>query len=204
MYTEYYTWYMSVRHALLALVSEGPSYGRQLQQEFEARTGVMWPLNVGQVYTTLQRLERDGLVRSDDPGGDGPQKTFAITDDGRRELDDWLRTPPDTAPPPRDTLLIKVLVALQMPDVPIHEIIQDHRRQLVSDMQHYTRIKADGRDADLALAVVVDAEVYRLDALIRFLDSVDARVRRAPRPARTDRKTRTNASQRSATTESVR
>ena len=53
---------MTVRHALLALLSEGPKYGLQLRQEFEARTGGVWPLNVGQVYTTLQRLERDGQV----------------------------------------------------------------------------------------------------------------------------------------------
>ena len=56
---------MSVRHVLLALLSEGPEYGLQLREEFEARTGEVWPLNVGQVYTTLQRLERDGLVESD-------------------------------------------------------------------------------------------------------------------------------------------
>ena len=56
---------MSVRHALLALLSEGPKYGLQLRQEFEERTGEVWPLNVGQVYTTLQRLERDGLIESD-------------------------------------------------------------------------------------------------------------------------------------------
>ena len=53
---------MSIRHALLALLSEGPKYGLQLRQEFESRTGEVWPLNVGQVYTTLGRLERDGLV----------------------------------------------------------------------------------------------------------------------------------------------
>jgi hypothetical protein len=65
---------MSVRHALLALLSEGPKYGLQLRQEFETRTGEIWPLNVGQVYTTLQRLERDGLVESDDTADDGPQR----------------------------------------------------------------------------------------------------------------------------------
>jgi len=64
---------MSVRHALLALLSEGPKYGLQLRQEFEERTGEVWPLNVGQVYTTLQRLERDGLVESDDAAEEGPQ-----------------------------------------------------------------------------------------------------------------------------------
>ncbi|MDH4147522.1 MAG: PadR family transcriptional regulator, partial [Acidimicrobiia bacterium] len=53
---------MSIRHGLLALLSEGPKYGAQLRTEFEERTGATWPLNVGQVYTTLSRLERDGLV----------------------------------------------------------------------------------------------------------------------------------------------
>ena len=75
---------MSVRHALLALLSEGPKYGLQLRQEFEARTGEVWPLNVGQVYTTLQRLERDGLVTAvgdAEPGGEhGPQKAYRITE----------------------------------------------------------------------------------------------------------------------------
>ena len=73
---------VSVRHALLALLSEGPKYGLQLRQEFEARTGEVWPLNVGQVYTTLQRLERDGLVESDDDAEDGPQKGFRLTAEG--------------------------------------------------------------------------------------------------------------------------
>src|SRR3954466_4388134 len=118
-YSEYYTEYatrydrrMSVRHALLALLSEGPKYGLQLREEFEAGTGEVWPLNVGQVYTTLQRLERDGLVESDEADGDGPQKRFLITRPGREELDGWLRTPPDLSSPPREELVIKVLVAL--------------------------------------------------------------------------------------------
>src|SRR5258708_7967568 len=122
---------MSVRHALLALLSEGPSYGLQLGQEFEARTGEVWPLNTGQVYTTLQRLERAGFVESDDTGEDGPQKGFRITDSGRNELNEWLRTPPDTSAPPRDELVIKVLVALRVPGVDVAALVQAHRRHLV-------------------------------------------------------------------------
>ncbi len=76
---------MSVPHALLALLSEGPKYGLWLREEFEARTGEVWPLNVGQVYRTLQRLERDGLVESDG-GEEGPQKRFRITASGQAEL----------------------------------------------------------------------------------------------------------------------
>ena len=105
---------MSVRHALLALLSEGPKYGLQLREEFEARTGEVWPLNVGQVYTTLQRLERDGLVESDGDGEDGPQKRLPHhRRRARQELAEWLRTPPDLSSPPRDELVIKVLVALR-------------------------------------------------------------------------------------------
>src|SRR6266566_2269784 len=101
LYTQYNTTHddylegrVSVRHALLALLSEGPKYGLQLREEFEAGTGEVWPLNVGQVYTTLQRLERDGLVESDDATEMGPQKGFRITPDGAEELAVWLRRPP--------------------------------------------------------------------------------------------------------------
>src|SRR6266496_4549496 len=80
---------MSVRHALLALLSQGPRYGLQLRDEFMAGTGEVWPLNVGQVYTTLQRLERDGLVESDDEAAPGPQNVFRITAEGSDELAGW-------------------------------------------------------------------------------------------------------------------
>jgi DNA-binding PadR family transcriptional regulator len=170
---------MSVRHALLALLSEGPKYGLQLRQEFESRTGEVWPLNVGQVYTTLQRLERDGLVESDDSADDGPQKGFHITQEGADELAQWLRTPPDFSSPPRDELVIKVLVALGLPGVDVHEVVQVHRRYLVELMQQWTRLKEDEARLDLNFALVVDAELFRLDSLIRWLDTADGRLKKA-------------------------
>jgi DNA-binding PadR family transcriptional regulator len=190
---------MSVRHALLALLAEGPKYGLQLREEFEARTGEVWPLNVGQVYTTLQRLERDGLVESDDAAQDAaqdaardaardgqekaqqktPQKTFRITADGEAELAGWLRTPPDMAAPPRDELVMKVLVAMRVPGTNVHDVIQVHRRYLVELMQQWTRIKEAEAESDLSLALVVDAELFRLDAVIRWLDAADGRIKRA-------------------------
>jgi DNA-binding PadR family transcriptional regulator len=169
---------MSVPHALLALLSEGPKYGLQLRQEFEARTGEVWPLNVGQVYTTLQRLERDGLVESDNEGADSPQRSFRITAEGEAELTRWLRTPPDLAAPPRDELVIKVLVALRVPGTEVTDVIQVHRRYLVELMQQWTRIKEDSADRDLGLALAVDAELFRLDSVIRWLDAADGRLKR--------------------------
>src|SRR5262245_21654613 len=183
-YTEYATkqraTLMSVRHALLALLSEGPKYGLQLGQEFEARTGEVWPLNMGQVYTTLQRLERDGFVESDDTLEDGPQKGFRITTAGRDELGEWLRTPPDTSAPPRDELVIKVLIATRLPGVNVLDIVQAHRRHLVETMHYYTRLKEDAGDDELGLLLVADAEIFRLDASIRWPDAAEARIKRLP------------------------
>lgn len=169
---------MSVRHALLALLSEGPKYGLQLRQEFEARTGEVWPLNVGQVYTTLQRLERDGLVESDGGGDDGPQKAFRITADGQTELGDWLRTPPDLTSPPRDELVIKVLVALTLPGVDTHEIVQVHRRYVVQLMQQWTHLKEGAAATDVGFLLAVDAELFRLESVVRWLDAADGRLAR--------------------------
>jgi DNA-binding PadR family transcriptional regulator len=170
---------VSVRHVLLALLSEGPKYGLQLREEFEARTGEVWPLNVGQVYTTLQRLERDGLVESDEPAQDGPQKAFRITAEGQHELAGWLRTPPDLSAPPRDELVMKVLVAMRVPGTDVHDVIQVHRRYLVELMQQWTRIKEAEAETDRALGLVVDAELFRLDSVIRWLAAADGRINRA-------------------------
>ena len=169
-----------MRHALLALLSEGPKYGLQLRQEFEAKTGEVWPLNVGQVYTTLQRLERDGLVESDDSEAEGPQKTFHLTEDGADELEEWLRTPGDDPAPPRDELVIKVLVALTVPGVDVHEVLQVHRRHLIQLMQRYTRLKQDADADDVGLALVADAEIFRLEAQVRWLDAADVRLKHFP------------------------
>ena len=89
-------------------------YGLRLQNEFESRTGEVWPLNVGQVYTTLQRLERDGLVETDDGEGERSQKRYRITSAGAG-AGRLASHPARARPPPRDELVIKVLVALQVP-----------------------------------------------------------------------------------------
>src|SRR5262249_21708106 len=121
----------------------------------------------------------DGLVESDDDADPGPQKGFRITAGGAEELAGWLRTPPDLASPPRDELVIKILVAVRLPGVDVHKVIQSHRRYLVELMQQWTRLREEGGDLDLGLALVVDAELCRLDSVVRWLDTADGRLKRA-------------------------
>ena len=108
-----------------------------------------------------------------------PQKAFRITAAGAEELAGWLRTPPDMASPPRDELVMKVLVALRVPGIDVQDVIQVHRRYLVELMQQWTRIKENEAEDDMSLALVVDAELFRLDSVIRWLDAADGRIKRA-------------------------
>ena len=131
---------MSVRQSLLALLDLEPMYGYQLRAEFEARTGSTWPLNIGQVYTTLGRLERDGLVvvQGDDDEG---HTTYAITDAGRDEVRTWFVTPVGRDAPPRDELAIKLALAVSVPGVDVHAVVQTQRTATVQALQEYTRLK---------------------------------------------------------------
>src|SRR4051795_5561280 len=117
---------MSVRLGLLALLDEQPMYGYQLHSTFKERTGDTWPLNIGQVYTTLSRLERDGLVEATGDDGEGHQ-IYALTAAGRSELERWFATPVARGDRPRDELAIKLAVAFSVSDVDVREVIQAQR-----------------------------------------------------------------------------
>src|SRR5262249_3424312 len=125
------------------------------------------------------RLERDALVEATGEG-ERAQKQYRITSEGAQELSDWLRTPPELVPPPRDELVIKVLVALQVPGIDIQALLQVHRRHAIEVMQRYTRIKAEAAETDVPLALVADAELFRLEAIVRWLDAADVRLQQLP------------------------
>jgi DNA-binding PadR family transcriptional regulator len=175
---------MSVRQALLALLEQGPMYGYQLRTEFERRTGSTWPLNVGQVYTTLTRLERDGLVAEDGADGDG-HVVYRVTDAGREEVATWFTTPVERTQPPRDELAIKLALAVTLPGVDVATILQRQRSATMASLQDYTRLKRSGRaarpeePADLAWSLVLDSLVFDAEAEVRWLDHCEARLRRA-------------------------
>src|SRR5215218_8573416 len=111
---------MSVKFGLLALLDEAPSHGYNLKTAFERRTGGSWALNIGQVYTTIQRLERDGLVESiGSASGEDDRREYGITQAGRAQLATWFDNPVVADAPARDELTIKVLLAVAAGDVDV-------------------------------------------------------------------------------------
>lgn len=199
---------MSVKLGLLALLATEPMYGAQLRAEFERRTGGTWPLNVGQVYTTLGRLERDGLVESAGAADEEGRIPYRLTEAGRAAVAAWWATPVDRADTPRDELVIKLALAVTVPGVDVPSLVQRQRTATLRHLQDLTRLKrqalagatpdragagggsaagdgsaARGGAADLAWRLVLDNLVYADEAEIRWLDHVEITLTAAARVA---------------------
>lgn len=168
---------MSVRHGLLALLAEEPMHAYQLKQHFEERTGGTWPLNIGQVYTTVQRLVRDGLAAPlDDETSD--VERFDLTDAGREAATAWWTTPVERGAPARDELVIKLALAATAPGVDVIDVVQRQRRESMRSLHEYTRLHRTAGD-DLVWTLVLDHLIFAVEAEIRWLDHVEAKVVRA-------------------------
>ncbi|GAA1874801.1 PadR family transcriptional regulator [Myceligenerans crystallogenes] len=171
---------MSVRQGFLALLSERPMHGYQLRQEFERRTGGTWPLNIGQAYTTLGRLHRDGLVEplpgeavSDDAAR--PAEVFRLTDAGRAAATSWWGTPVPRGRAERDELAMKVALAVTAPGVDVAVVVQEQRAETMRALRALTRAKREiDAAAEPARALVVDAQIFAAEAEARWLDHVEA------------------------------
>ncbi|MGO4492450.1 PadR family transcriptional regulator [Arthrobacter sp. 2YAF22_2] len=177
---------MSIRHSLLALLQDRPRYGYQLRTEFQNRTGSSWPLNIGQVYTTLDRLERDGLVQKDGADGEG-HIIYRITPAGLDQVRDWFQAPVGRANPPRNELAIKLALALTLPAVDVGGLIQAQRAVSIRALQEYTKSRRDAaanpRPADLAKLLVLDSLIFQTEAEVRWLDLCEARLMQLAGPA---------------------
>ncbi|QFG25280.1 PadR family transcriptional regulator [Actinomadura sp. WMMB 499] len=177
---------MSIRHGLLALLSQGPRYGYQLRTEFESSTGATWPLNIGQVYSTLSRLERDDLVTrvgADDEG----RFVYRITPGGEDEVRRWFATPVARADRPRDELAIKLAMAVTTPGVDVARVVQAQRTATLRGLQDLTRLKAEPSaeppgQSDHAWRLVLESMIFQAEAEMRWLDHCESYVARAVPP----------------------
>lgn len=190
---------MSVRHGLLALLCERPRYGYELRGEFESRTGSTWPLNVGQVYTTLARLERDGQVTASGANDTG-QRYYEVTAGGRAEATRWFTTPVRREDRPRDELAIKLALAVGSADVDLGAVIQAQRSDTLRALQDYTRLKANADRGDLGWLLVLEAMIFQAEAEVRWLDHTESTLRQA----RMQRSSGPRAGAPRSTSESVR
>ncbi|MGV8881158.1 MAG: PadR family transcriptional regulator [Rhodoglobus sp.] len=181
---------MSVKLSVLAILDQGPCYGNQIRAEFERRTGATWPLNVGQIYTTLDRLERDGLATRQ-PGNEAGHVLYEITETGRAAAREWLATPVDQSVVPRDELVVKLALAMTLPGADPATLIRA-QREAIAGAHSEDSAAPDGSPAGLiqhSAALHACAQLEWLDyceALLgrREVYGLSAEPPRRGRPAR--------------------
>lgn len=175
---------MSVRQSLLAILDQGPCYGYQLRAEFDRRTGSTWPLNVGQIYNTLERLERDGLVAKGAADEQG-HVYVEITDAGRLAVRGWLGSPVERSTGTRDELAIKLALAATLPGVDVAELIRTQRRASLAQLQALRETAAESVEGpqELARSLLVDSMIFAVEAEVRWLDHTEQRLAQHPRHA---------------------
>ena len=168
-----------MRYPCLALLAAGPAHGYELRQEFEDRFGgLLPPINAGQIYTTLGRLERDGLVSADDVAQNGrPNKrVYELTADGRGALAEWLAEP---APGARlkDEFFMKLVLAGLTGVAEPRALIERQRREYLQSLRDLDRLAAerDGRD-DPAVELLIEGAALHLQADLEWLDLCEQRL----------------------------
>jgi DNA-binding PadR family transcriptional regulator len=166
---------MSVSHALLGILARGPAHGYDLKQEHDGRFPGSKTLAFGQVYSTLSRLQRDGFVEvAEVAAGSGPEKTvYAITDEGRRHLTQWLDETEPAGPYPADELVRKTVTALYI-GTDAAAFLSRQRSA------HFARMRALVADQttrhEPAARIALDHAIAHLDADLTWLETAAARV----------------------------
>lgn len=172
---------MGLKEGLLSLLSREDAHGYHLKSQLEAATGDTWQVNIGQVYTTLQRLERDGLAATTESNGDG-RVVYTITDQGREELRSWMHTPVDLAAAGRDEISLKVLMAMVSGVEDPRRVVERQRGSTMTLLQDYTSLKGDDSADDLAWQLHLDRLILSAEAELRWLERVEARLEILPAP----------------------
>lgn len=176
---------MGVREGLLALLSEGPSHGYQLRTDLEATVADLWSVNIGQVYTTLQRLERDGLVAAEGEADADGRVPYRLTEDGRRDVVAWLGEPEPRRDDVRDELVLKVLLARRSGLLDPQDVIDAQREATMQALQAFTRRRARlGPEDGLEELLALDRLALRARAELDWLELVEQRLDDAPEPQR--------------------
>lgn len=167
----------AVKFALLGLLADEPSHGYDLKGDFEELLGGSWPLNIGQVYSTLARLERDGLVESrvvrQNPLPD--RKVYSITEQGRAELERWLTEPSEGPLPLRDEVFVKVLVAERTKGSVPSALIARQRQHYFQTMGELAALRASEK-LDETTKLIVDGAMLHVEAYLRWLELCEDRL----------------------------
>jgi DNA-binding PadR family transcriptional regulator len=167
-----------LKYALLGLLSQEPRHGYDLKHAFEAMLGGTWPLNVGQVYTTLARLGRDGLVESQVVPQDllPDRKTYSLTESGQEELERWLAEPTQGTIRLKDEFFIKLLIHQLVASEDALDLIWKQRQVYMQKLAQLTALRTDP-SLSPATKLLVEGAILHVEADIEWLGLCEERLK---------------------------
>jgi DNA-binding PadR family transcriptional regulator len=163
-----------VRYVFLALLASGPAHGYELKRRHDALFASGWgPINIGQIYVTLGRLERDGLVTHDvvQQAGRADRKVYELTELGHKALDTWLEEPPE-APLPKSDLLLRLVGAALVGTIDPEAVLGAHRQRCLQALHDLDRAAAEATPGSVA-ELLAQGTGLHLQAELRWLDLCD-------------------------------
>jgi DNA-binding PadR family transcriptional regulator len=162
---------MSLKFGVLGLLAEHALHGYEVKTRYEALFGDAWELNIGQVYTTLQRLERDGLVTAVGDRGDRGKQRYGLTDAGKTALEEWLHEPAEETQQLRQDIYLKLLLISRLANGNLEGLLARQRRvylQRLKDLgEMERRARREGR-GDLVL--LIQGAVFHTEADLKWID----------------------------------
>ncbi|MBL8132693.1 MAG: helix-turn-helix transcriptional regulator [Anaerolineae bacterium] len=170
---------MSVKHAILALLYNEELHGYEISKRLPLTLNAGWEVKPGQVASTLTRLESAALLTHHaEAGNDAPErKVYRLTDQGKRELIDWLLTPEVRDYRSGDDFYLKLIFCLIGAPVDIAEVIRQQRRQLYQELHDVTQLREQlDAENDLPFQLLLDTAIMHLDADIRWLEMCEVRL----------------------------
>ncbi|MBV9328203.1 MAG: helix-turn-helix transcriptional regulator [Chloroflexi bacterium] len=166
---------MSLKYGVLGLLTGEPLHGYEVKNRFEAMLGGTWDVNIGQIYTTLQRLERDGLVRPVGPRGDRGKLVYELAPEGRKALDEWLAQPNVGPQQLHEDFYVKLLLATRIANGDLPQMLARQKRAYLQRLRDLNSLEERARrDGRLDLARLVRGALLHTEADLKWMDELSS------------------------------
>jgi DNA-binding PadR family transcriptional regulator len=173
---------VSLKYGILGLLAEQPLHGYEVKNRFESLLGGSWEVNFGQVYTTLQRLERDQLVEAAGERGDRGKLAYRLTDGGRQALQEWLTRPESEPQQLREEIYVKLLLSARLANGRLDELLAAQRRVYLQRLKDLSELEEKARrEGHDDLVLLFMGAILHTEADLKWTDACAEEIRHTKR-----------------------
>jgi DNA-binding PadR family transcriptional regulator len=163
---------MSLKYGILGLLAEQPLHGYEVKSRFEELLGGTWEVNIGQVYATFQRLERDDLIEAVGERGDRGKLAYRLTDAGRQNLEEWLETPEAEPQPMREEVYVKLLLGNRLGNGSLERLLSRQRSVHVQRLKDLAELEDQARQENQrGVVLMLKGAILHTEADLKWFEA---------------------------------